>query len=181
MTPIHVLSFPGPSCVTSSRKPSLLPLPSQAEHALSPGPQSSLCFTAFIHSFLCSFIQKTTLPGTPWALHETHITSMAFSLYVCVSFLHPGILQGQGPWHTGGGAGRQPTAESWGRDTCWAGALPLRTEGMTAEAQASPSCSHRVPQNTAHEATGAASAPLNKTRSLKTSLETHLPQATKTA
>lgn len=45
----------------------------------------------------------------------------------------------------------------------------------------SPSCFHLVPQDTAQEAAGAASASLNKNGSLKTSLETHLLQATKTA
>lgn len=136
-------------------------------------------------SFPPSFILPFLNSKKYHAWHTVGMKELLIStvLLLSVSLFHNGtvILEGQNCWHIVGlveypvqGVGKGGGAFGW---------LPPQEdkENGNSRFKSSPSCFHLVPQDTGLEAAGVTSAPLNRTSFLKTSLETHLPQATKAA
>lgn len=153
--------------------------PTKGGGALSLGPKSISCFSSFLHSFIHSFlplfIQKKKIPCLARSKHSKKHFLAQHRRCLCLSHTRVSSVRSDLLAHSQGQLDTQ--RRGWGREAYLAGVIwpDILAESRNPEFKLSPFCSHLVPQGTAQEAAGVASAAPDKTRSLKNVLRNTCP------
>lgn len=129
---------------------------------------------SFIHFSLCSF-KKKKIPCLARSKHSKKHFLAQHRRCLCLSHTRVSSVRSDLLAHSKGQLDTQ--RRGWGREAYLAGVIwpDILAESRNPEFKLSPFCSHLVPQGTAQEAAGVASAPPDKTRSLKNVLRNTCP------
>lgn len=131
---------------------------------------------SFIHSFISPFVHsKKKIPCLARSKHSKKHFLAQHRRCLCLSHTRVSSVRSDLLAHSKGQLDTQ--RRGWGREAYLAGVIwpDILAESRNPEFKLSPFCSHLVPQGTAQEAAGVASAPPDKTRSLKNVLRNTCP------